>query len=185
MANNIALFIQDYQVLISSSVAIGCAYLMVRGNRKTAAMSNTTSILNTIKQDEVMQQGIRYINGWDDTNKTTSIAILVKLKPCSNKDDCDKSQCATEGCRDKYGDMSDAVFRVLNQYEHIAVGIRNNIYNEDIIKESSCNTIVNLVRISKPLIDRCRTVYNRPTIWQEIEELADKWSQKPLKLKKK
>lgn len=182
---DIALFIQNYQVLISSSVAIGCAYLMVRGNRKTAAMSNTTSILNTIKQDAVMQQGIKYINGWDDTNKTVSISILVKLKPCPNKGDCDKSQCATEGCRDKYGDMSDAVFRVLNQYEHIAVGIRNNIYSEEIIKESSCNTIVNLVRISQPLINRCRTIYQRPTIWQEIEALANKWSQKPLKLKKK
>lgn len=181
----VAQFIQDYQILISSSVAIGCAYLMVRGNRKTAAMSNTTSILDTIKQDEVMQRGIKYINGWDDANKTLSISILVKLKPCPNGSDCNQSQCAVEGCRDTYGDMSDAVFRVLNQYEHIAVGIKNSIYSEEILKESSCNTIINLVRISKPLIDRCRTVYCRPTIWQEVELLAEKWNQKPLKVKKK
>lgn len=159
------LLIKDYQVIFSSAVAIGSTFFIVRGNRKTAAMTNATNVVREIGQDLMVQEGLRYIRNWHKEGNKASIG------------------CLSGNCDEDMKDQKAAIFHVLNQYEKLAVGINNGIYSEKVVKESSAGTIIHLYSVTKPLIDVCRTTSSRPTIWQEIEILAKKWDKKPLKKK--
>ncbi len=160
-------YIKEYQVIISSTLAILSAFYIVSGNRKTAAMTNATNVIREISQDELLQEGLKVIRDWNKTKSGTSISCL------SNGSDQEEDK-----------KNRSAIFHVLNQYEKIAVGVHNGIYSEKIIKESSCGTIVHMVSVVQPLIDACRNDSNRHTIWQEIECLAKRWKKKPLKTRK-
>ena len=74
---------------------------------------------------------------------------------------------------------------VLNHYEFVAVGIRQSIYSEQIVKASSYTTIVKLYDRALPFISNVRKANQTPTYYQEFECLAKRWKDKPLKVKKK
>lgn len=160
--------IKDFQIIISSAIAIGSAFYIVRGNRNTAAMTNATGVIREISQDDLLQKGLRFIRQWNKDGNNNSIACLV----------------ASGSSDEDHKEKRSAIYHVLNQYEKIAVGVHNNIYSEKVIKESSAGTIVHLISVTQPLIDACRTESNRDTIWQEIECLAKTWKAKPLRTRK-
>lgn len=162
-------YIKEFQVIISSTLAILSAFYIVSGNRKTAAMTNATSVIREISQDKVLQDGLKIVRDWNKNGNKASISCLAT--PSESDDEEHKAKRT-------------AIFHVLNQYEKIAVGVHNGIYSEKVIKESSAGTIVHMINVVQPLIDACRNDSNRHTIWQEIECLAKKWKDKPLKTRK-
>lgn len=69
---------------------------------------------------------------------------------------------------------------VLNYWEYVAVGIRRGIYDEFILKDSKCNTLIHLYRNAEPFIQNVRRTNRRDTIYCELERLAKRWRANPI-----
>jgi hypothetical protein len=80
-------------------------------------------------------------------------------------------------------DEAKSIRYALNYYECVAVGIFEDIYDEDILKSSVFSTVVKLYDRTKPFIDQVRIVSDRKTPFQEFECLACRWKNDPLKHK--
>ena len=74
---------------------------------------------------------------------------------------------------------------VLNHYEAISVGMQSGIYDEEMLRNTSYNTIVNLHKRAAPFIDAIREESGRVTLYQEFRWMAERWEKKPLKQKEK
>ncbi len=158
--------VKDYQVLISSAAAIGSTFYIVHHNRSIASKKSAVDVVQAINKDPLMQEGLKVIRAHH------------------NASDHDISLLAENPENDEIRDDRAKVFYVLNQYEHLAVGIKNKTYDETIVKQSSYGTIVNLERECRSLISRARAKENRDSIWAELEWLAKKWNNNPLVCKK-
>lgn len=73
----------------------------------------------------------------------------------------------------------------LNHYEYVSTGIQSGIYDEEMLKRASFNTIVRVRNQSREFITGVREKTGRYTIFQELDWLADRWEKAPLKPKKK
>lgn len=70
---------------------------------------------------------------------------------------------------------------ILNFYERVAVGIRQDIYNEEMIKRTSYTTVIETWDIAEPLIRAIREHIHSETTYQEFEWLVVRWKKKKLK----
>lgn len=157
--------VKNYQVLISSAAALGSTFFIIRNSRLVVAKKNSTDVVQKLAKDDRTLAGLRIIRKYHlDDKKTVSCFAEGNLKEEEKTD-------------------RDDVFHALNQYEHLAVGIKNKIYHEKTIRECSYSTVISLYNECKPLIDRARSIESRDSIWYEIEQLAKRWKAKPLKLK--
>ncbi|MBB5744658.1 DUF4760 domain-containing protein [Brevundimonas variabilis] len=64
-----------------------------------------------------------------------------------------------------------AIIAVLNDYELIAVGIQQGIYEYDLVKCFSKSTIIRFWSAAHPFVIALRNRTKVPTIWQEFEKL--------------
>lgn len=62
---------------------------------------------------------------------------------------------------------------VLNQHEYLSVGVRNNSFNEQMLKDAIYTTSLKLFERTEPLIQVTRD--RRPKAYIEFEWLIDKW----------
>lgn len=73
---------------------------------------------------------------------------------------------------------------ILNFYERVAVSIREGIYNEKMIKQTSYATVIETWDIAEPLIKAVRQYINSEMTWQEFEWLVSRWRKSPLKIRR-
>lgn len=73
------------------------------------------------------------------------------------------------------------LLRVLNNHEFIACGIRSDAFSESVYKQMQCSNLLKVYRSSKPMIDDMRRKHNIPTLFQDFEWLAERWTSTPLK----
>ena len=64
--------------------------------------------------------------------------------------------------------------RLFNYLEAIAIGIKNNVFEEDICYEHLSIVATRYWKWAKPFVDEVRAV--SPTIWIEIEYFAHRWN---------
>lgn len=79
-----------------------------------------------------------------------------------------------------------AIIKVLNFREFVAVGINNDVIDEQIYKDAYYSTILrdwNYLKTTVNFIRNSKTGY--PTAFQDFEKLAQRWEKKPLKRKVK
>ena len=62
---------------------------------------------------------------------------------------------------------------VLNQYEYLAVGVRKNTFNEEMLKDAILTTTIKLFERTEPLIIESRE--RRPKAYVEFEWLVERW----------
>ncbi len=72
------------------------------------------------------------------------------------------------------------IFYVLNHYEYVAIGIRSGIYDEEMFRRASYNTIVSLYKGALPFIEATRKRSERPTLYQDFGEMVARWEARPL-----
>jgi len=72
----------------------------------------------------------------------------------------------------------------LNHWEYVSVGIQAGIYDEDMLRKASYNTVVTLHKNVSPFIDGLREISGRETLYQEFRWLAKRWEEKRLTTKK-
>lgn len=72
------------------------------------------------------------------------------------------------------------VLTVLNNYEFIAVGIREKALDENVYKRAQYSTVIRDWKATKAFIMELRSQNNIPTLFQEFEFLYNKWVIAPL-----
>jgi hypothetical protein len=90
----------------------------------------------------------------------------------------------------KYSDKSHigseertAILFVLNNYEFVATGIREEAFDFKLFKRMRCGTVLRDWDEFKHFIYELRKINKQPTMFQEFEWLAKKLKKKPLKSK--
>lgn len=71
---------------------------------------------------------------------------------------------------------------MLNQYEYMAVGIKQGIYDVEILKQAQYTPVIRLWYISQSAIIKFRSLYNSKTIYKDLKELVEKWEANPLQV---
>lgn len=71
-------------------------------------------------------------------------------------------------------DQRKAIQTLLNFYEAVAVGIKNDIYDEQIVKDCQGTIIVGVWRFSEPFVKRLRSENRRDSLYEHLERLACK-----------
>ncbi|MDE8035780.1 DUF4760 domain-containing protein [Actinobacillus equuli subsp. equuli] len=69
---------------------------------------------------------------------------------------------------------------LMNRYEFIALGIKNEAFEESIYKELQFSDVTDVWKKSKPLIMELRRRKGKNTYYQEFEWLTDRWLNNPL-----
>lgn len=168
--------INKYKDLISLIVSL-CTFgvvlwgvLLARSTLKShyeiAEKKQTADFLFQSREDE------KYINALNTIRKMhkegTSLHCLIE--PPENRE---------EEMRQNYIEVR----YILNFYERMAIAIKNGMYNEGMLKETSYSTLCLVYRRTKPLIEKVRENHNQPTAYIEFERLAERWIKNPLTLK--
>jgi len=76
----------------------------------------------------------------------------------------------------------DAIRKVLNFQEHMAVGIKNNIYDEKVLKEQRYTSTVELWKMVESFVRKRREITKSDTLYQEFEKLAKDWKKNKLEV---
>ncbi|PWM81440.1 MAG: hypothetical protein DBY31_06045 [Succinivibrio sp.] len=96
--------------------------------------------------------------------------------------------------RQKYSDLSSyfndrkskeaqALLKVLNFREFVAVGINSGIIDESTYKRAFCSTVLRDWDNLEHTVKAMRKEFNKETLFQDLEILANRWKKKPLKCK--
>lgn len=72
-------------------------------------------------------------------------------------------------------ELRQAIHQSLNYFEYLAVGIKQGIFDEEVIKRMWWLTMKSNFQLLKPYIDYWRK-NKHPFIWRFMEEYIDKWS---------
>jgi len=80
-------------------------------------------------------------------------------------------------------DESDDIRYLMNHFEYLSVGIGRKIYDEETIKAARYTVIVQVWTMCSPFVLKVREQDERKTLYQEFEELAERWKLKPLQVK--
>ena len=97
--------------------------------------------------------------------------------------DIAKLACAVEGMDDATRKDRKEIIYLLNHFEYVSVGIHKNIYSEPLLKSSQYTTVTTVWKNVEPFVREVRRQKDVPTIYQEFQELAEKWIKNPLERK--
>lgn len=148
-------WIQTGALFISAIAAIWLIAATRRDNKRRA----TIDLVVDQKQDAELQAAKRWVLSTHERNVNNLTQYLL------NKDSHEF----------KY------IMRVLNNYEFIAAGIREDALDEEIFKRVQWSVLVKDWEALSGCIMEIRRTEKRPTLFQEFELLAKEWKKKPLK----
>ncbi|KVQ12444.1 DUF4760 domain-containing protein [Burkholderia ubonensis] len=78
----------------------------------------------------------------------------------------------------------DAILKVLNNHEFIALGIRQGAFDEKIYKRMQCSNVLKIWDSARGFIYEVRRIEGKDTFFQELEQLAESWKKKPITTEK-
>ncbi len=132
-----------------------------RQNRRLSRLEHTFDVLNSYRQNK---------EHWDTISEVISLAKNKRLP-----------------APDEAGRENDiaALQRLLVHYEFIAVGIFSGGLDEAMIRECDRGNIVNLNKNGQPFIQALRATRKRDTIYRNLQDIAERWDDKPPELYKR
>lgn len=141
------------------------AVISVVSARVTAKKRQTADLLLNSRADKELVEGLRCLAKLHDsaTENTRSYASPEKSST----------------------PQAQSIRYVLNHWEYVSVGIQSKIYDEEMLRRASYNTVVKLFQCARPFIDRLREDTKRPTLYQELEWLYLRWEKAGPPAKKK
>jgi len=146
--------IRGASLLIGVLVAI----VSVRTARQLARKKQAADVIFAIRNDKGLSDGFSRVTSLHDGNDNMRKFADNMLSP--------------EATEMRY---------VLNHFEYVSVCIQKGIFDEHLIKDCSYGTVIKLYKQALPFIEAVREKHARPTIWQELEWLANRWEKAPLK----
>lgn len=142
-------------------VAIGS----IHASRQIARRKQAADLLFASRNDSVLQDGYKCLHTYHNATDKNLRSLVDEQNRESHDATC--------------------VRYVLNHLELVAVGIQNDIYDENMLKECWFNIVVSTYEKAQPFISAARAMKKTNSIYQEFEWLAVRWQSKPLKVKSK
>lgn len=129
--------------------AVFVAQSAIKYQRATAKKDKTIALLMKDLEDELLTEGIKilrevHLDPQDD------VAIYANIE-------------------NKGRDKAISISNLLNYYENIAVGVKNDIYDVFMIKESQKTMIIGIYEQAEPFIAKVRKTDNNPNLYIEFE----------------
>ena len=155
LGETLGFWIQTGALFISAIAAIWLIAATRRDNKRRA----TIDLVVSQKQDAELQAAKRWVLSTHERNLNN----LAQHLPNKNSDELKH------------------IMRVLNNYEFIAAGIREDALDEEIFKRVQWSVLVKDWGALSGCVMEIRRSEKRPTLFQEFEYLANKWKKKPLK----
>ena len=125
-----------------------------RQNRKLSRLEHTFNVLNSYRHNQ---------EHWDAIQR---VIVLAKNKTLPMPEEAGRENAV-------------AVLRkLLVHYEFIAVGVFSGGLDETMIRECDRGNIVNLYKNSQNFIKELRRARKRPTIYRNLQDLAERWEGK-------
>ncbi|EOA5628607.1 DUF4760 domain-containing protein [Providencia rettgeri] len=155
--------------IISAIAVVGAVVMAIktlRSNADTAKKSLTATFLFESKHDNGYWEGHKVIRKVSES-KTKSFIFYLE-------DDLE-----AEDAEDRRH-----IHYYLNFFERVAVSVKGEIYNEDMLKKVFYSTAVKNYESAEPFIRGLRTKFNSQTYYQEYEWLVKRWQKSPLKSQK-
>lgn len=143
--------------IVLAGVAV--AVYSLRESRKIARRKQTADTLLQSRTDDQLRNGIQLIRQYHEGEKNI--------------------RCLGDANGDKEELFS--ILYVLNYYESVAVGIAEDIFDDAMWRKSQYSQVVKLWSHVMPLVHHLRTTRSQPTMYQELEGLAKRWMDNPLK----
>ena len=148
---------------ITLAAAAVAAFLAIRTSRAIERRKAAAGEVFAGKRDEALTKAIRHIAALHDGDK--NMAAFARKDNIVSED-------------------SKHIRYALNHYEYVSVAIAQDIYDEELIKNSIYSIVTRLYIRTKPYIDEVRKQPGAgTTIYQELECLACRWLSNPLKHK--
>ena len=91
-----------------------------------------------------------------------------------------KEICLAELVKKTDDPTKDAVLSVLNQIEFIAVGIRLGVFDENMYKQLSCNSVIRTWESASGFVCELRKSTGVQTLFQDLEILVSRWKANPI-----
>lgn len=82
---------------------------------------------------------------------------------------------------EKGEELRDEYYYVLNRYEFVSLGIRVGAFDEELYKNLQCSNILKIWNAVQPLVSEIRKKNKKPTLYQELEWLNNRWTNNPIK----
>lgn len=144
------------QAIIIAAVLASAGWVFgQRQSRKLSRLEHTFNVLNSYRHDK---------EHWDAIHK---VIALAKNKTLPTPDEAGREN-----------DIA-ALRKLLVHYEFIAVGIFSGGLDEEMIRECDRGNIVNLNKNGQPFIQELRATRKRDTIYRNLQDLAERWEDKP------
>lgn len=146
-------WIQTGAFVLSAVAAVVVIYFNGRQARKRA----TIDLMIHQKNNHQMLEELRKV--WALADRSGTFASLAQD---TKSDDC--------AC----------IFRVLNEYEFVALGIRRRAFDGKIYKMSQYSNVMKVWAASDGFIREIRALEGKPTLFQELEWLIGEWEKDPI-----
>lgn len=179
------LSIQDFLTIISISILIITALIAFyqlkanhEWNRRHSALSQM------IQLRPILSRSIIFLNkniSYTELNNTLSLNEIHHTL-CDGDDHTKNPDITEQGKQIKHH-----IFIILNHYEFLAIGVKNNVYDECLIKNSIRGSLIKAYNVFCQYIEHLRTEKhsNNKNLFIELERLANKWKDEGKKRSKK
>lgn len=165
-------FTVKYPTQSSAIVALYSAYVLVTYNRITSQRKNSIDLVTNLSSDPTFNESFEILQKIIAREDREKIISELGRKNIKNK----KFFFEKRRLIKWQGDIC----ILLNTYEDIAIGILCGIYDEEIIKRSIYTSFTHTYKALSPMIKITRIEFERPTLWQEYENLVKDWIENPL-----
>jgi len=162
-------FVMPTVVFISALSAAIWAFISIKSSKEIAreiARKNASII--------IMEKLI------DNEELKKAVTIVSMMHNDPNIDMCIYAYPSSSSHGEDRQAKKEAIFTVLNFNDLIAIGIKNKIYDELLIKEQRYNATLNLFSMMKDFIYKYRSLSMCHTFCKEFEILANRWTEQPL-----
>lgn len=138
--------------------------------------TSRVQIINTIRSHSVQV----LMNSRNSTAYIAKVDIATKIRRNLGKDQNVESKDKVQLTREKFNSLEDeeksAVTYLLNFLEFVAIGIRHNNLDEDLIKSSFKSILKANYNLFQPVIEYLRDI-DSPKIYNQLEILHKRWEE--------
>lgn len=145
--------VQDVAIM-----GVGVAVWAIYTNRKIAKQKNTIDLIAKIRENESLRNDIEWLRTIDDDQSVSVEQFAKNMK--DHREECRR------------------LLSVLNLYEAIAVGIRDGIYDEGVVRNYGRTTMIHVYQKSKPFIIRLRKDTGNEQYFEHLQFIAKKFESK-------
>jgi hypothetical protein len=117
------------------------------------------------------QNSLSFIKEYNDNARTDNVYRLLRKMRDEN--------LAPPNFEDKENQDRKNFLALMNKLEALAIGVKYNVYDEQLIREMFGNEVKEVCQIAKPLIALIRKEEAHPTAFCELEKLAKRLADAP------